>query len=56
MENKLAKTVLYNLNPRDNYLIAAMAGNFQDGSVPGKIPIRIWLGGSLIRKMEWEGK
>ena len=37
MENKLAKTVLYNLNPRDNYLIAAMAGNFQDGSVPGKI-------------------
>jgi len=37
MENKLAKTVLYNLNPRDNYLIATMAGNFQDGSVPGKI-------------------
>ena len=36
-ENKLAKTILYNLNPADNELIATMAGNFQDGSVPGKI-------------------
>jgi glucuronate isomerase len=35
--NQLAKTILYNLNPRDNYLIATMLGNFQDGSVPGKI-------------------
>jgi glucuronate isomerase len=35
--NKLPKTVLYNLNPRDNELIATMAGNFQDGSVAGKI-------------------
>ena len=34
---KLARTVLYNLNPRDNEMIAAMIGNFQDGSVPGKI-------------------
>jgi glucuronate isomerase len=37
MNNKLAKTVLYNLNPRDNELIATMIGNFQDGSVPGKM-------------------
>jgi len=36
-ENKLCKTVLYNLNPRDNELYATMIGNFQDGSVPGKI-------------------
>lgn len=36
-ENKLAKTILYNLNPSDNELIATMAGNFQDGSFPGKI-------------------
>ncbi|MCP4694268.1 MAG: glucuronate isomerase [Desulfobacterales bacterium] len=36
-ENKLAKTILYVLNPRDNELIGAMIGNFQDGSVPGKI-------------------
>lgn len=33
----LPKTVLYNLNPADNYLFATMAGNFQDGTVPGKI-------------------
>lgn len=37
MNNKLAKTVLYNLNPRDNELIGTMIGNFQDGSVPGKM-------------------
>ncbi len=36
-ENMLAKTILYNLNPRDNELLATMAGNFQDGSIPGKI-------------------
>jgi glucuronate isomerase len=35
--NELAKTILYNLNPRDNALIATMIGNFQDGSVPGKM-------------------
>lgn len=35
--NKLAKTILYNLNPRDNDLIATMIGNFQDGSVAGKM-------------------
>ncbi|MCL1943310.1 MAG: glucuronate isomerase [Candidatus Azobacteroides sp.] len=36
-DDKLAKTILYNLNPRDNDLIATMIGNFQDGSVAGKI-------------------
>lgn len=35
--NQLAKTILYNLNPRDNELFATMVGNFQDGSVPGKM-------------------
>jgi glucuronate isomerase len=35
--NKLAKTILYNLNPRDNELMATMLGNFQDGSVAGKM-------------------
>jgi len=35
--NKLPKTILYNLNPRDNELIATMVGNFQDGSAPGKL-------------------
>ncbi len=35
--NQLAKTILYNLNPADNALIATMAGNFNDGSVAGKV-------------------
>ncbi|HRD56880.1 MAG TPA: glucuronate isomerase [Ferruginibacter sp.] len=37
IENKLAKTILYNLNPADNELMATMIGNFNDGSVSGKI-------------------
>ncbi len=35
--NQLAKTILYNLNPGDNELMATMAGNFNDGTVAGKI-------------------
>jgi glucuronate isomerase len=35
--DQLAKTILYNLNPADNALMAAMAGNFQDGRTPGKM-------------------
>jgi glucuronate isomerase len=35
--NMLAKTIIYNLNPSDNEMVAAMIGNFQDGSVAGKI-------------------
>jgi glucuronate isomerase len=35
--DQLAKTVLYNLNPRDNELFATIIGSFQDGSVPGKM-------------------
>jgi glucuronate isomerase len=33
----LAKTIVYNLNPVDNALIATMLGNFNDGTVPGKM-------------------
>ena len=36
-DGKLTKTILYNLNPGDNELIATMTGNFQDGTVPGKL-------------------
>jgi glucuronate isomerase len=36
-EDKLAKTILYNLNPSHNEMVAAMIGNFQDGTIPGKI-------------------
>jgi glucuronate isomerase len=34
---RLARTILYNLNPRDNEVLATVAGSFQDGSVPGKM-------------------
>jgi glucuronate isomerase len=36
-EDKLTKTILYNLNPRDNELLATMAGSFQSGGVRGKM-------------------
>jgi len=35
--NKLTKTIIYNLNPTDNEMVATMIGNFQDGSIAGKI-------------------
>ncbi len=35
--NQLAKTIVYNLNPADNELVATMTGNFNDGTVAGKI-------------------
>lgn len=36
-KNKLAKTILYNLNPADNELFATMIGNFNDGTLAGKM-------------------
>ena len=36
-DGHLPKMVLYNVNPSDNYALATMAGNFQDGSIAGKI-------------------
>jgi glucuronate isomerase len=36
-QDKLTKTILYNLNPADNDMVATMIGNFQDGSVAGKM-------------------
>lgn len=36
-EGRLAKTILYNSNPADNEVFATMLGNFQDGSVAGKL-------------------
>lgn len=36
-QDTLAKTILYNLNPADNELMATMIGNFNDGSVAGKV-------------------
>jgi len=37
--SQLAKTILYNINPRDTMPLAAMLGNFQDGSIAGKMQL-----------------
>jgi len=36
-EKKLPRVILYNNNPRDNEVFATMIGNFQDGTIPGKL-------------------
>jgi glucuronate isomerase len=36
-QGKLTKTIIYNLNPSDNEVMATMIGNFNDGSIKGKI-------------------
>jgi glucuronate isomerase len=36
-ENALPKTIIYNVNPADNYVFGTMIGNFQSGSIPGKV-------------------
>ena len=38
-KDKLTKTIIYNLNPADNEVMAAMIGNFNDGSVKGKVQL-----------------
>lgn len=37
VQDKLTKTIVYNLNPSDNEMMATMVGNFQDGSIAGKM-------------------
>ncbi|ASK60978.1 glucuronate isomerase [Virgibacillus phasianinus] len=36
-KENLPKTILYSLNPRDNYILASMAGNYQNGEIAGKV-------------------
>lgn len=36
-DNKLPKTILYTLNPKDNYVLGTMLGNFQGDGIPGKM-------------------
>lgn len=38
-KDKLTKTIIYNLNPADNEIMATMIGNFNDGSVKGKVQL-----------------
>lgn len=53
--DKLPKTILYNLNPADNYLFATMAGNFQDGGLAGKIQYGSgWWFLDQLEGMQWQ--
>jgi glucuronate isomerase len=52
---ELPRMVLYNVNPSDNYAFATMAGNFQDGSVAGKIQFGgAWWFLDQKEGMEWQ--
>ncbi len=52
---ELPRMILYNLNPADNYVFAAMIGNFQDGSVAGKIQLGSgWWFLDQKEAMEWQ--
>ncbi|MEM1058854.1 MAG: glucuronate isomerase [Verrucomicrobiota bacterium] len=54
-DNCLPKTVIYNLNPADNYVLASMIGNFQDSSVPGKMQFGSgWWFLDQKEGMEWQ--
>jgi glucuronate isomerase len=54
-DNLLPKTIIYNLNPADNYIFAAMAGNFQDGSIAGKVQFGSgWWFLDQKEGMEWQ--
>ncbi|MEC8718863.1 MAG: glucuronate isomerase [Verrucomicrobiota bacterium] len=53
--DQLPKTILYNLNPADNYLFATMIGNFQDGTIPGKVQLGSgWWFLDQKEGMEWQ--
>ena len=53
--NELPKTILYNLNPANNYVIGTMIGNFQDGSHAGKIQFGSgWWFLDQKEGMEWQ--
>jgi len=54
-EDKLPKTILYNLNPADNYVFACMIGNFQGDGIPGKIQFGSgWWFLDQKEGMEWQ--
>ncbi len=54
-DDRLAKTILYNINPADNEIVAAMIGNYQDGSAPAKCSSAA-PGGSWIKKTAWKNR
>ena len=53
--DQLPRTILYNNNPNDNYPFAAMTGNFQDGTIPGKLQFGSgWWFLDQKEGMEWQ--
>jgi glucuronate isomerase len=53
--NQLPRTIIYNLNPADNYVFGTMIGNFQDGSVAGKLQFGSgWWFLDQKEGMEWQ--
>lgn len=54
-DDALPKTIVYNLNPSDNYAFATMLGNFQDGKTPGKMQMGSgWWYQDQREGMEWQ--
>ncbi len=53
--NQLPRTILYNVNPADNYVLGTMMGNFQDGSIAGKLQFGSgWWFLDQKEGMEWQ--
>jgi len=54
-ENALPKTIIYNNNPADNYVFGTLIGNFQDGTLPGKVQFgAAWWFLDQKEAMEWQ--
>ena len=54
-EGKLPRIILYNVNPADNYVFGTMIGNFQDGSIAGKVQFGSgWWFLDQREGMEWQ--
>jgi len=54
-ERALPKTIVYNVNPADNYVLATAVGNFQDGSVVGKVQFgSAWWFLDQKEALEWQ--
>jgi glucuronate isomerase len=53
--DQLPRTIIYNVNPADNYAFGTMIGNFQDGSIPGKVQFGSgWWFVDQKEGMEWQ--
>ena len=53
--DQLPRTIIYNVNPRDNYVFGTMIGNFQDGSIAGKLQFGSgWWFLDQQEGMEWQ--